>query len=195
MCFKQIWKHSYLVSCTFGAFKKCPTGWIRAALIKQLFSQLQTLCRVYEDILWQIAPLPYTAKFSGCGQLDLIDETKTFSILLSVKLISLCHFHLKCFYSSEEAEVDIRMAWYGWVRKLFSRCSMFLSLFWSSDLCLSVWLSCITRLNFRVLFQPAQDATHKMSFTDLNTVLLCLLIDVVNQWLVLNHLYASVCSV
>lgn len=190
-----MWKHSYLVSRTCGALTNSPTGWIRAPLIKQLFSQLQNLSRVSEDILWQIAPLPYTTKFSGCEQVDLIDETKTFSILLSVTLIFLCYFHLKCFYSSREGEVDIRMAWYGWVQELFSRCSKFLSLFWSSDLCFSVWLSCITRLKFSVLFQPAQDATHKMSFTDLNTVLLCLLVDVVNRWLVLNHLYVSVFSV
>lgn len=110
-----MWKHSYWVSRTCGALTitNSPTGWIRAPLIKQLFSQLQNLSRVSEDILWQIAPLPYTAKFSGCGQLDLIDETKTFSILLSVKLIFLCYFHLKCFYSSREGEVDIRigMVW------------------------------------------------------------------------------------
>lgn len=101
----------------------------------------------------------------------------------------------KCFYSSEEGKVDSCMAWYGWLQESFSSCSTFLSLFWSSDLCFSVWLSCITRLNVSVLFQPARDATHKMSFTDLNTVLLCLLVDVVNRWLVLNHLYVSVFSV
>lgn len=181
-----MWKHSYLVFRTCGALTNSPTGWIRALLIKQLFSQLQNLSRVSEDILWQIAPLPYAAKFSGCGQLDLIEETKAFRILLSVKLIFLRHFQLKCFYSSEEGEVDSCMTWYGWLQEFFSRCSAFPSLFWSSDLCFSVWLSRITRLNISVLFQPARDATHKMSFTDLNTVLLCLLVDVVNRWLVLK---------
>lgn len=43
-----------------------------------------------------------------------------------------------------------------------------------------------------VYLQPAQDATHRMSFTDLNTVLMCPLDDVVNRRLVLNNLYISV---
>lgn len=66
-------------------------------------------------------------------------------------------------------------------------------LYFDHLICVCILLSCITWLNLSVLFQPARDATHKMSFTDLNTVLLCLLVVVVvNRWLVLSHLYVCV---
>lgn len=133
MCFKQI-RNSIIWFLALLVLLQVSTLWIKAPLSKTApFSAAEPLQSFWGYSMANSSSALYR-QVSGCGQLNLIDDTEAFSILLPVKLILLCHFHIKCFYSSEEG--DICMAWYEWVQELFSRCSTSLSLFWSSHLCL-----------------------------------------------------------